>query len=212
MEEASLDLASLSGSEPTVTGNATGQLRQGFDGPLDVHDAIVTSADFGDACVVDGRWKNNRVRSSRFANTRFLSSRLVGTVFEDCDLSGIQVLEGSLFDTVSFTRCKLSFSNWVDVTLTKVRFVECQMHESRFASCSVSDAAMLACDLTGSRFDEVTVAGATGLDLRTSTIDDTNGLPRVRGLRVDTTQAAMLGSALLAERGIEVGDPPEQAQ
>jgi len=200
------DLGSLAAEETVLTGHVTGALPAGFDAPLDTDDAQLVGADLHDARILDGRWSSTTVTGSDLGRTQWEATRLADVDFEDCDLTGLQVLDKTVFERVTFTNCKLAYSNWFDCVLDDVRFVNCHFRESRFASMTMRAVIAATSDFTGATFDRMELRGVGDFDLRGSTIEETSGLPHIRGLRVDTTQAAAIGAALLAAHGIVVAD------
>ena len=84
------------------------------------------------------------------------------------------------------------------------------MREARFASVRCVSTRLSRVDLARSLFSHITLEGARDLDLRGSDLEDTSGIPGIRGVLIDDAQALLVGQALLAERGIVVeSDSPD---
>ena len=204
-----LVLDDLDDAEVVIRGAATGTIPASFQSAIDAEDADLGNARLRDMKLTDVHWRSTRVRDSDLTGVRWDGARLVGVVFENCDLTGMQVLGRSHLSDVTFTNCKLSYTNWFDVVFDQVTFLDCRIREARFASLRLRAVRMHRSDGHGSSFDRVTLEASGDLDLRGSSIDDTTGLAEIRGLRVDTTQAAAIGAGLLAAAGITVDDDHE---
>ena len=204
-----IDLGSLV-EETVLVGPVGGVLPGGFDAPLDADGAQLVGTDLHQARIVDGRWQSTSLSATTLASTTWEATRLVDVEFENCDLTGAQFLDKTTMERVTFTNCKLAYSNWFDCVLGEVRFEDCHLSEARLASMTLRGVSMVSCTLDGSTFDRVSLGASGDLDLRGSAIEDTKGLAYIRGLRVDTAQAAAIGAALLDAHGIVVDDGPDR--
>ncbi len=196
----------MANEETVLRDDVHGARPASYDAPLDTNNARLRSVGLAQAAIVDSRWQATTVTGSDLSRASFDSSRLLDVVFDNCDLTGLQMLGRTTLEIVTFSNCKLAYSNWFDVNLDRVRFVQCQLRDARFASLSVSEVQMLECDLSGASFDGLLLEEAGDLDVRGSTIEATTGLAHTRGLRVDTLQAAALAAGLLEAHGIVVDD------
>ena len=163
-----------------------------------------------------------RLNGASLVGARLEGSRLVDVVLTACDLSGVDLLEGS-FTRVDIADCRLSGAQLAQTRLRDVRFVDCRLDGSnlammvaervRFERCRMQAADFRAakyegvawwdCDLTDAEFGQVKVSRA---QLHGSTIDGLRGATALAPITIDHDQFPAFAAHLLASMGVVVGE------
>jgi len=180
--------------------------------------------------IEDQRAPSVRMESSRLEDVTWRGCDLRGfeakdVVFERCDLSASDLSE-SRFLRVEFRSCRLSGAVLSMSTFEDVRFVECKaglinlrmaegervwilgssLHDADFYSATLLSSRILDCDLSLSEFSGADLRGSR---LQRSRLDGARGAAGLRGIEVDSNQAALLSKLLLELHEITVDDAPD---
>lgn len=157
---------------------------------------------------------------TRLTGSRLRGVRLSSSSFDDCELSGVQFPEGSLF-SVRLSNCKLVGADLSDVSLTDVTFESCVLSAASFRLARLLRVHFDNCDLqdtdfygtkmrdvvmSRSRLEATDFAAAqiTDLDLRSSTLVSIENIAGLANATIDELQAAALGVQLAGSIGIRV--------
>lgn len=189
-----------------------------------VDDVLVSGVD-----LAGSRAHGFGIRSSRLAGVMLQSCELQrldarDVVFENCDLSGSDLSESRL-ERVELLGCRLSGAVLSMSILKDVRVRDCKLdgvnlrmsegervwvsdsnlRDADFYEAKFRSSRMLECDLTGSEFSK---ADLSGTHLQGSRLDGAKGAGGLRGIRIDSDQAALLAGLLLELHDISVEAAP----
>jgi len=166
------------------------------------------------------------VRGGRWSGVILDGLRAFSVVFEDCDLSGLSLLEEPSLQNVTFTRCRLSGANLAGARLRSVTFSGCTLADANLRmvdaekivfddtvlggvdlhGAKLSEVRMQGCDLRGSDW---TKAALKAVDLRGSRLEDIRGADRLRGVTVDSSQVVPLAYSLAVAMELNIVDDDE---
>lgn len=165
------------------------------------------------------------VKESKFSQVKLLESEskntgLLDVIFENCDLSGINISElsaqrvmfsecrlsgiqfyESTLQDVIFKNCKIDLANFRFTNFKQVVFEDCILVEADFTSSKFISTSFNRCDLSLSNFSQVKVEK---LDLRTSTITTISGLSDLAGAQISTDQLMYLAPSMASTIGLVV--------
>jgi len=154
-------------------------------------------------------WRRCSFDTCTFVGVNLSMSRLVDVRFAECTMveSKAQAVSWTGLRTsglaerpISFERCRLDYSSFMEVDLRRARFIGCSLVDADFAGSDLRETEFVDCDVSGTRFAGADVRGARFAQVRGLGLDvrETRSL----GLRVDTAAAL----DLIATMGIEVDD------
>lgn len=163
------------------------------------------------------------VRGGRWSGVILDGLRAFSVTFEDCDLSGLALLDEATLQNVTFTRCRLTGANFSGARLRNVSFVGCTLDDANLrmldAEKVVCDDTVLVgadlhaaklttvklqgCDLRGSDWTKVTTKD---VDLRGSRLEDIRGADRLRGVTIDSSQVVPLAYSLAVAMELTIVD------
>jgi len=189
----------------------------------DVWSAVVATGDYvgqraegmelGDVVVTDGRWNGVVLDGVRAFDVSF----------QDCDLSGIALLDESVLQNVTFTRCRLSGANLAGARLRNVAFNECKLDDVNLRMVDAEkvvfdDAVLVGAELHAAKLAEVRMRGCDlrgtdwtkavlkAVDLRGSRLEDVRGADRLRGVTIDSSQVVPLAYSLAVAMELTIAD------
>lgn len=192
----------------------------------DVWSMVLATADYvgqraeglemGDAVVRGGRWSGVVLEGLRAFDV----------TFEDCDLSGFSLLEDSVLQNVTFSRCRLTGATLAGARLRDVRFDGCTLQDANLRMCDaervaaddgvfvgadlyaakLADVRLRGCDLRGSDWTKATL---NAVDLRGSRLEDIRGADSLRGVTIDSSQVVPLAYSLSVALGLTIADEDE---
>jgi uncharacterized protein YjbI with pentapeptide repeats len=182
-----------------ATGDYVGQRAEGME--------------MGDVVVRGGRWSGVILDGLRAFNV----------VFEDCDLSGLALLEEPSLQNVTFTRCRLSGAELSGARLRNVRFMGCTLDDANLRmidaekvvfddtvlvgtdlhGAKLTEARLVGCDLRGSDWAKATLKG---VDMRGSRLEDIRGADRLRGVTISSSQVVPLAYSLAVAMELTISD------
>jgi uncharacterized protein YjbI with pentapeptide repeats len=96
-----------------------------------------------------------RVQGCSFSNTKFEDSQLVGVNWTEASWP-----KRGLLRAIGFSRCALSHSTFLGLTLQQVTMAHCIAHDVDFAEADLSEADCRYTDFAGSRFLHTDLTGA----------------------------------------------------
>lgn len=192
-------------------------------GSLD--NALLSAVDIAN-CAADGFI----ITSSRLSGVTMQCCELPrlearDVVFDRCDLSGSDLSEARFFK-VEFNGCRLSGAVLSMSMLKDVKLRDCKldgvnlrlsegervwilgsnMREADLYAATFRASRMLDCDLSDTEFSR---ADLSGTHLQGSRLDGAKGVGGLRGIRIDSTQAALVAGLLLELHDISVEAAPE---
>lgn len=190
----------------------------------DIEECDVNGFHFSDETVEGLHVSNMDISYCVFINCKFRNCIFDGVsfnncLFKNCDLSFINLTQGSFVRTeliesrisglnltysiinnvlLKFTPCR--FTNFSEARITYVEFVGCDMTSCSMDKCRIKQTTFTQCDLTGTDFTRTSLSG---IDLRGNRI---NGIifmgGELDGAIVDTVQAI----GLIRLMGLKVED------
>jgi fluoroquinolone resistance protein len=160
---------------------------------------------FRNVNLSETRWDGTRFEECKFEDcdaSRMQPARLSlrGVEFSDCKLMGIDWTQVASNPDVSFTRCNLRYSSFVEIALRKTKFDRCALLEANFIQVDLVEALFEQCEFAGCRFERCDLSRARFpgcVDLLLHPADN-----RVKGARIPFESAVLLARAF----GMHVGD------
>ncbi|MEU0869773.1 pentapeptide repeat-containing protein [Nocardia brasiliensis] len=180
---------------------------------LDLDEADVQNARFGESAFTSVAWHRGTLRHTRFADVWMRNVRWVGTELADTNWLDGEVVAGALSGVdfagarlrrVRFEGCKFDSVNFRTAGLREVSFVECVLRD-----CDFGDAALHTVTFPGSTLESLVLhrATLTKVDLRGArSLDITEGLDALRGATIDNGQLMELAPAFARHLGVVVRD------
>ena len=163
------------------------------------------------------------VRGGRWSGVILDGLRAFGVRFEDCDLSGLALLDEASLQNVTFSRCRLTGANFSGARLRSVTFEGCSLADANLRMLDAekvvfSDTVLAAGDLYGAKLTTVTVKGCDlrgsdwtkavlkDVDLRGARLEDIRGADRLRGVTIDSSQVVPLAYSLAVAMELTIVD------
>ena len=163
------------------------------------------------------------VRGGRWSGVVLDGWRAFSVAFEDCDLSGLSLLDEAVLQNVTFTRCRLSGANFAGARLRGVTFTGCKLDDMNLRMVDaekvvIDDAVLVGADLHAVKFNDVRVRGCDlrgsdwskatlkAVDLRGSRLEDIRGADRLRGVTIDSSQVVPLAHSLAVALELTIED------
>jgi uncharacterized protein YjbI with pentapeptide repeats len=167
------------------------------------------------------------VRGGRWSGVILDGLRAFGVTFEDCDLSGLSLLDEPSLQNVTFTRCRLTGANFDGARMRGVTFTGCTLADvnlrmvdaektvfddtvlagADFYGAKLSEVRMQGCDLRGSDWTKVALKA---VDLRGSRLEDIRGADRLRGVTIDSSQVVPLAYSLAVAMELTIADDDDE--
>jgi len=143
--------------------------------PQFIDDQTFKSINFNQTTLQKGSYENCQFLDCNFATVSLAGSKFIDCQFADCDFSNAKLTEtgiqnsafeackliGLRFDSCvfflfagTFKNCRLDFSSFYRVDLTKSNFEDCSLKGVDFASANLSKVALKKCDLTNAIFEQ----------------------------------------------------------
>jgi uncharacterized protein YjbI with pentapeptide repeats len=167
------------------------------------------------------------VRGGRWSGVILDGLRAFSVTFEDCDLSGLALLDEPSLQNVTFTRCRLSGANLAGARLRNVTFDGCKLDDANLRMVDAEktvfeDGLLTGCDLFGAKLTEVrmhacdlrgsdwTKASLKAVDLRGSRLEDIRGAESLRGVTIDSSQVVPLAYSLAVAMELTIVDDHDE--
>lgn len=140
------------------------------------------NCDFSNAKIFESRFLETKFVDCNFSNANLSQSSFQEVVFKNCKMLGLKFDECNQFNfAAAFEHCKLNYSSFYQMNLTRTRFNKSQLRGVDFIEANLKTTEINQCDLLDARFENTNLEKA---DLRNSfnySIDPE--LNRVRGAR-----------------------------
>jgi uncharacterized protein YjbI with pentapeptide repeats len=189
----------------------------------DVWSMVLATADYVGQRAEGMEMGDVVVRGGRWSGVILDGLRAFDVVFEDCDLSGLALLEEPSLQNVTFTRCRLSGAELAGARLRNVRFEGCTLADANLRmvdaekvvfddtalvgadlhAAKLAEARVQACDLRGSDLSKATLKE---VDLRGSRLEDIRGAESLRGVTIDSSQVVPLALSLAVAMELRIVD------
>nr|WP_313884840.1 pentapeptide repeat-containing protein [uncultured Allomuricauda sp.] len=88
---------------------------------------------------------NTNVKHTIFKECFFKESKLIGLSFKDCD---------TLFISMNFEKCNLSFASFYALSLSRTKFMDCNLHETDFTETNLTGSWFQKCNLDRTIFQQ----------------------------------------------------------
>jgi uncharacterized protein YjbI with pentapeptide repeats len=163
------------------------------------------------------------VRGGRWSGVVLEGLRAFSVVFEDCDLSGLSLVEDPVLQDTTFTRCRIADATFAGARLRGVTFTGCTLADANLRmidgervrfddtvltgadlhGAKLVDTRVRGCDLRGSDWTKTTLKG---VDLRGSRLEDIRGADGLRGVTIDSSQVVPLAHSLAVALELTISD------
>lgn len=143
------------------------------------------------------------------ANVDLTRGHVDRVVFQDCRLTGAQLIETTVKDA-TFVGCRLDFAVLAEARLDRVRFERCDLREVSLEGAQLRDVRFEACDLTRATLDR---SRHQRVHLEGCRLESVRSLQDLRGATMPWPDIVDQAGAFAAALGISVArDPDEDAQ
>lgn len=162
----------------------------------------------------------SKIAHTQINSCKFYNTHITDVIVEKCDLTGMQFtglsarrlkfeacrlsvveMHESSFKDVTFKDCKFDLVNFRFGTFNSVAFVDCVLGEVDFSNSQIENLVFTRCELNNVDF---TALKAKHLDLRSSTLNQINGLQSLKGAIISHAQLISLAPGLAASIGLQV--------
>jgi len=143
--------------------------------PQFIDDQTFKAVNFNQTTLQKGTYENCEFQDCNFATIPLTSITFIDCQFTNCDFSNAKLTEtgiqnsifehckliGLRFDScnqflfaATFNHCRLDFSSFYEVNLTKTHFQDCSLEGVDFASANLSKVSLKKCNLTNAIFEQ----------------------------------------------------------